>query len=127
MSKQRIFYHILSATILTVPNLTYLGLNFDVLKEVNAISLTMTALLILSVIGLGTLAHLKLNGGVWAILVGIFILALSNLQYIAGVALVIEGGGMALDGYVFKPLIQKAKIKEFEKNGGSITYTKEFK
>lgn len=127
MSKKRLYYHIASLSILTVPNLTYLGLNFDVLKEANAISLTMTALLVLSVIGVGALTHVKLNGGVWATLIGIFILALSNISYIAGIALIIEGGGISLDGYIFKPLIEKEKIKELESHGTRISYTKSTK
>lgn len=125
MSKTRIFYHVMATSILTAPNLVYLGLNFDILKEANAISLTMTALLIMAVVGVGAMTHLKVNGGIWALLIGIFILALSNIAYIAGVALMIEGAGVALDGYVFKPLIQKQKEKELERSGKSITYTKQ--
>ena len=111
MSKKRIWLHVTSILILSVPNLTYLGFNFDILKEANAIALTMSALLILAVVGVGVLAHIKFNSGVWALLIGIFVLALSNVAYIAGFALIIEGAGLALDGYVFKPLIKKAKIQ----------------
>ena len=125
MTKKRMLYHGMSMLILTAPNLTYLGINFDVLKEANAISLTMTALLVLSVVGIGALTHIKTNPGVWAALIGIFILALSNIAYIAGVALIIEGAGIATDGYIFKPLIEKEKIKELKANGQSVTYTKE--
>lgn len=125
MSKKRLWLHIASLTFLTVPNLTYLGINFDILKEANAIALTMTAILVLAIVGVGTLAHIKTNAGVWVTLIGVFILALSNISYLAGMALIIEGGGVAVDGYVFKPLIAKQKIKEIESNGGTVTYTKE--
>ena len=127
MNKKRIIYHILSIFFLTVPNLVYLLCNFNVLKETNIISLTMVAMLILSVIGIGALTHVKLKAGIWIILVGLFMLIMSNISLIGAVALIIEGGGMVVDGYIFKPLIDKSKVKEFEENGGTITYTKEFK
>lgn len=127
MSKRRMLLHTASMITLIAPNTIYLFCNFDVLKEANAISLTMVAILTLSVIGVGTITHVKVKGGVWALLIGLFILALSNIAYVAGMALIIEGAGVALDGYVFKPLIEKSKIREFESNGRTITYTKEFK
>lgn len=123
MSKKRALLHTASIALLTAPNAIYLGLNFEVLKEANAIALTLTAMLILAIIGLGTLAHFKANKGVWVSLIGIFVLSLSNIAYIAGLALVIEGGGLALDGYVFTPLIKKAKVEELKKNGETVVYT----
>lgn len=127
MSKKRVLLNTASISMLTAPNLLYLGCNFNVLREANIIALSMTAMLILSIVGLGALTHVKANNGVWVTLIGIFILALSNISYIAGVALIIEGGGIALDGYVFKPLILKTKTEEIEKNGGTVTYTREIK
>lgn len=125
MSRKRIWLHTTSILILSVPNLTYLGFNFDILKEANAIALTMSALLILAVVGVGVLAHIKFNSGVLALLIGIFVLALSNVAYIAGFALIIEGAGLALDGYIFKPLIKKAKIQELKDKGENVTYTEQ--
>lgn len=125
MSKKRIWLHVASLSILSVPNLVYLGVNFDILKEANTIALTMSALLILAVVGVGVLAHMKVNGGVWALLIGIFVLSLSNIAYIAGFALIIEGAGLALDGYVFKPLIKKQKIQELKDKGENVTYTEQ--
>lgn len=127
MGKKRLWLHIASVTLLTAPNAIYLGCNGSLLKEANAVALTMTALLVLSIIGLGALAHFKTNAGVWTTLIGIFILSLSNIAWVAGIALIIEGGGLALDGYVFKPLIHKAKMEELKHNGESITYTSEVK
>lgn len=115
MSRKRLTYHGISLAILTIPNLLYLGINFEVFKEANAISLTMTALLMLSIVGIGAATHVKVNGGIWAVLIGILILSLSNIAYIAGIALIIEGGGVAIDGYVFKPLIEKEKALDLEK------------
>lgn len=127
MSKRRLFLNMGSIALLTVPNALYLGFNFDILKESNAIALTMTALLVFAIIGLGALAHFKANAGVWALVIGVFVLSLSNIAYVAGMALIIEGSGLAIDGYVMKPLITNAKIKEMEANGKSITFTKEIK
>ena len=127
MSKKRLALHGLSISLLTIPNLTYLGCNFSVIKEANAVALSMTALLILSIIGLGALAHFKANGGIWCALIGIFILSLSNIAYIAGIALIVEGAGISIDGYVIKPLIIKEKVKELEENGQSVTYTTSIK
>ena len=127
MSKKRLAAHGLSLGILSVPNLTYLGCNFSVIKEANAIALTMTALLIFSVIGLGALAHIKANGGVWCAIIGAFVLSLSNIAYIAGIALLIEGAGIAIDSYILKPWIQSIKIEELEKDGQSVTYTASIK
>lgn len=125
MSKKRALLHTASIALLTAPNAIYLGLNFDIIKEANTIALTMTAMLILAIVGLGTLAHFKANKGIWVSLIGIFVLSLSNIAYIAGLALVIEGGGLALDGYVFTPLIKKAKVEELKKNGETVVYTNE--
>lgn len=127
MSKKRVWLHVASIATLTAPNLIYLGCNFDILKEANVVALTMTALIVLAIVGLGALAHFKANGGIWVTLIGIFILSLSNIAYVAGIALIIEGGGLAIDGYLFKPLIHKAKLEELKKNGESITYTTEVK
>ena len=111
MSKKRIALHSLSIGLLTAPNLVYLGCNFDILKEANAVALTMTALLVLSIVGLGALAHFKADKGIWVMLIGVFILSLSNIAYVAGTALIIEGAGLALDGYLIKPQIIKQKMK----------------
>lgn len=123
MSKKRLAWHSLSVAILTVPNFTYLLCNLQVLKEANAIALTLSALLILSVVGLGYLAHFKPKSGIWVTLIGIFILSLSNISYIAGIALIIEGSGLAVDGYAIQPQIIKQKIKELEEDGKQVTYT----
>lgn len=127
MKTKRIILHILSIAFLTIPNLIFLACNYKIIKEVNAISLTMVALITLSIIGIGALTHVKIKGGIWAILIGVFVLAMGNISVVAGIALIIEGAGIALDGYLFKPLIEKIKVKEFEGNGGTITYTREFK
>lgn len=123
MSKKRAWLNVASIGLLTAPNMLYMGLNIDILKDANVIALTMTALLVLSIIGLGALAHFKANGGIWCALIGIFILSLSNIAYVAGIALIIEGAGLAIDGYVFKPLIQRAKVEELRERGESVTYT----
>lgn len=127
MSKKRIWLHTASIGFLTAPNMIYLGCNFDILKEANTIALTMTAMLVLSIVGLGSLAHFKANSGVWVTVIGIFILSLSNIAWIAGMALLIEGGGLVVDGYLFRPLIEEIKLKELEKSGRKITYTREIK
>lgn len=124
MSKKRLLLHSISIAALTAPNGIYLACNFDVLKEANVVALTMTSLLILSIIGLGALAHFKANRGVWVTLIGIFVLSLSNISYVAGIALIIEGGGLTVDGYVFKPLIMNIKTKELEDAGKQVTYTR---
>lgn len=127
MSKKRIMYHTLSISMLTAPNIIYLLCNFQVLKEAHAVALTMTALLVLSIVGLGALAHFKANAGIWVGLIGIFVLALSNIAYVAGIALIIEGSGLAIDGYVIRPLIKQEKIKELKANGEQVTYTTDIK
>lgn len=127
MSKKRAWLHTASISLLTAPNIIYMGCNFDILREANAIALTMTAMLVLSIVGLGALAHFKANSGIWVTLIGVFILSLSNIAWVAGTALIIEGGGLAIDGYVLKPLITETKIKELEDNGKQVTYTKEIK
>lgn len=127
MTKKHKILSIVSMSLLTAPNLAYLGFNFNVLREANVVALSMTSMLILSIVGMGALTHIKANAGVWACLIGIFILSLSNIAYIAGVALLIEGGGLAIDGYVIKPQIIKEKTKEIEANGGTVTYTREIK
>lgn len=127
MSKKRAILTTSAVGVLTAPNLIYLGCNFNVLKEANAVALSMTALLILAIVGLGTLAHFKANKGIWIILIGIFILSLSNIAYVAGIALLIEGTGLAFDGYVLDPLILKEKLRELEANGEHVTYTREVK
>ena len=127
MSKKRVWLHTASISLLTAPNIIYLSCNFNILREANAIALTMTAMLVLSIVGLGALAHFKANSGIWVTLIGVFILSLSNIAWVAGIALIIEGGGLAIDGYVLKPLITKTKIKELEDNGKQVTYTREIK
>lgn len=127
MSKKRAWLHTASIGLLTAPNIIYLSCNFNILREANAIALTMTAMLVLSIVGLGALAHFKANSGIWVTLIGVFILSLSNIAWVAGIALIIEGGGLAIDGYVLKPLITKTKIEELEDNGKQVTYTREIK
>lgn len=116
--------HLGSILILVVPNLVYLLTKLDVIKDTHAIALTMVAMVVFSVIGIGVLLHFKFNIGVWITIIGAFVLALSNISYVAGVALLIEGVGITLDGYIFKPLRIRARVKELEKDGKSITYTR---
>lgn len=125
MSKKRIAWHALSVSVLSVPNLVYLLCNIQILKEANAVALTMSALLVLSVVGLGALAHFKPKSGIWVTLIGVFILSLSNISYIAGIALIIEGSGLVVDGYAIQPMIVKQRIKELEEDGKQVTYTTE--
>lgn len=124
MSKKRLLLHAMSMAALTAPNGIYLACNYDVLKEANVVALTMTTMIILAIVGLGALAHFKANKGIWVTMIGVFILSLSNISYVAGIALIIEGAGLTVDGYIFKPLITNVKIKELEDAGKSITYTK---
>lgn len=124
MSKKRLLLHSMSIAALTAPNGIYLACNFDVLKEANVVALTMTTMIILSIVGLGALAHFKANKGVWVSLIGVFVLSLSNISYVAGIALIIEGAGLTVDGYVFKPLILNTKTKELENAGKQVTYTR---
>ena len=42
-------------------------------------------------------------------------------------ALLIEGAGLAIDGYALKPLALKLKTEELKENGESVTYTREIK
>lgn len=116
--------HLTSIIILVLPNLIYLLTKIDVIKETHAIALTMVAMVVFSVIGIGVLLHFKFNIGVWITIIGAFVLALSNISYVAGVALLIEGVGITLDGYILKPLRINARVKELEKDGKSITYTR---
>lgn len=127
MGRKRAWLHVASISALVIPNTIYALCNLDVLKEANAVALTMTGLLVLSIVGLGALTHIRANAGIWVGLIGVFILALSNIAYIAGIALIIEGAGIALDGYVLKPLITQTKVKELKENGESVTYTAEIK
>lgn len=124
MKKLRILLESISISSLTLPNLIYLLCNLKVLKESNIIGLTMVALIVLSIIGLGALAHFKVKIGVWFAIIGVFVLILSNVSYVAGIALIIEGIGLVIDGYLIRPLIIKQKIKELEENGKSVTYTR---
>lgn len=124
MSKKRLLLHAMSMATLTAPNGIYLACNYDVLKETNVVALTMTTMIILAIVGLGALAHFKANKGIWVTIIGVFVLSLSNISYVAGIALIIEGAGLTLDGYVFKPLITNVKMKELENAGKTITYTK---
>lgn len=124
MKWQKFLLTLGSLIVLIVPNLIYLITKIDVIKETHAIALTMVAMVVLSVIGIGVLLHFKFNIGVWITIIGAFVLALSNISYVAGVALLIEGVGITLDGYIFKPLRIRARVKELEKDGKSITYTR---
>lgn len=124
MKWRKFLLHLASIIILVVPNLIYLLTKLDVIKDTHAIALTMVAMVVFSVIGIGVLLHFKFNIGVWITIIGAFVLALSNISYVAGVALLIEGVGITLDGYIFKPLRIRARVKELEKDGKSITYTR---
>lgn len=123
MSKKRFAWHALSVSILTVPNLIYLLCNIQVLKEANAIALTLSALLVLSIVGMGALAHFRPKSGIWVTIIGMFILSLSNIAYISGIALIIEGCGLIVDGYAINPIIVKLKIRELEASGRNVSYT----
>lgn len=122
--KKKVLLHILSISLLVVPNLIYLICNSKLLKEVHAIALTLVAIVVLTVVGLGALLHFKAKAGIWVAIIGAFVLAMSNISYVAGVALLIEGVGLAIDAYFIKPILVKIKIKELEEDGKSITYTR---
>ena len=122
--KHKVLLSLSSMAILIIPNAIYMGTNISVFKETHAIALTMVSMIVLSIIGLGVLLHFKFNIGVWITIIGAFVLAMSNISYVAGIALLIEGVGITLDGYIIKPLRIKEKIKELEANGKSVTYTR---
>ena len=127
MTKKRAWLHVLSVAVVVIPNLIYMLCNIQVLKDANWLSLTMTALLVLGVIGLGALAHFKPKAGIWVVLIGVFVLALANMSYVAGIALIIEGVGLALESYLIRPIIKEEKIKELKARGETVTYTSEVK
>jgi uncharacterized membrane protein YpjA len=99
--------------------------NVQVLKDTNVIALTMLSLVVLSIIGLGALIHFKVKAGIWLVIIGLFMLVMSNVSWVGGIAFIIEGIGLALDAYIIQPLLIKEKIKELEADGKSVTYTKE--
>ena len=123
--KKTILLHLVSIALLVIPNLIYLICNLGLFKEAHALALTMVAIVVLCVIGLGALLHFKVKAGIWVAIIGAFVLSLSNISFVAGIALLIEGAGLAIDGYFIQPLIIKVKIKELKDNGESITYTRE--
>ena len=124
---KRWLLEIASVLILVIPNLIFMLCNVKIFKEANVIAMTMVALVVLSIIGLGALIHFKVKAGVWVLVIGIFVLSLSNIAYFAGIALIIEGIGLAIDGYFIRPLVIKQKIKELEDNGKTVTYTRAIK
>ena len=124
MKKLRILLEALSITILTVPNLIFLLCNARVLKEAHYIAITMIAIVILAVICLGAFIHCKIKAGIWLLLIGVFVVSVSNISLFGGIALIIEGIGLAIDGYFIKPLVVNLKVKELEKNGKSVSYTR---
>lgn len=124
MKKYRIMLQIAAMVILIVPNLIYLICNFSVFKDRNVVAISMIAMLIFAIVGLGALLHFKVKAGVWTTIIGIFILAVGDLAHITGIALLIEGIGLILDGYIIRPILIKLKIRELEENGESITYTR---
>lgn len=115
---------VMSISVLTIPNLIYLIANGNVIKSANWVGLSMTSLLVLSIIGLGSLIHFKAKAGIWLAIIGVFVLVMSNISYVGGIALIIEGIALGIDGYLIRPLIVKEKIKELEANGKSVTYTR---
>lgn len=122
--KKKVLLQTASISLLTIPNLIYMVCNLTVLKEANVIALSMVSLLVLAIIGLGALVHFKVKMGIWIMIIGIFVLIMSNISYVGGIALIIEGFGLALDAYLIRPLIVREKIKELEANGKSVTYTR---
>lgn len=124
MNKKILLLHILSLALLIVPNLVYLICNLNVFKEAHAIALTMVAMVILSCIVIGALLHFRFNMGVWIAIIGAFVLALSNISYVAGIGLLIEGIGLIIDGYFIKPIVINLKTKELEQHGKQVTYTR---
>lgn len=125
MNKKKLLLQGISIAFLTIPNLVYLICNIPVLKDTNVIALTMLSLVVLSIIGLGALIHFKVKAGVWLVIIGLFMLVMSNVSWVGGIAFIIEGIGLALDAYIIQPLLIKEKIKELEADGKSVTYTKE--
>lgn len=124
MSKKRLLLEVLSMLVLVVPNLVYMLCNLQVFKEAHYLALTMVAIIVLCIIGLGALIHFKAKAGIWLSIIGVFVLVMSNISYVAGIALIIEGACLSLDTYLIKPLVVRLKIKELEENGKSVTYTK---
>lgn len=124
MKALRILLEVLSITILTVPNLVYLLCNGHVFKQAHYIAITLITLVVLSVVCLGAFIHCKVKAGIWLLLIGVFVVAISNIAVYGGVALIIEGIGLALDAYLIKPLVVKVKIKELESHGKSVSYTR---
>lgn len=122
--RKRVLLHALSLIMLICPNLGYLIFNYEALTEAHAVALSMVVMVVLSIVGLGSLMHFKIRAGIWITVVGAFVLALSNISYVAGVALIIEGLALTVDGYLIRPAIIEAKIKELEKNGKQVTYTR---
>ena len=122
--KKKILLHILSICLLVVPNMVYLICNVGLLKEVHAVALTLVAIVVLSIVALGALLHFKAKAGIWVMIIGAFVLAMSNVSYVAGIALIIEGIALALDAYLIRPILVKIQIKELEASGKSITYTR---
>ena len=122
--KKKILLHILSICLLVIPNMVYLICNVGLLKEVHAVALTLVAIVVLSIVALGALLHFKAKAGIWVMIIGAFVLAMSNVSYVAGIALIIEGIALALDAYLIRPILVKIQIKELEASGKSITYTR---
>ena len=124
MKALKILLEVLSIAILTVPNLVYLLCNGHIFKEAHYIAITLISLVVLSVICLGAFIHCKIKAGIWLLLIGVFVVAISNISLYGGTALIIEGIGLAIDGYLIRPFVVKLKIKELESHGKSVSYTR---
>jgi hypothetical protein len=118
-----IMWTVISYLVTIVPVAIYNLVNYKAFENISAIKLTFTGLITLSMIGLAALTKMKKKTGVWVFVIGAILAILGEISGQIGYSLLMIGGSMLLDQFVFSKIAKIYKVRWYNETGRQITYT----
>ena len=120
-----IFWSVIGILVMTLPVLIYNIFNFGIFEQISATKMSFTFLIGISMVGLAALTKMKKKTGVWLFVIGVSLAIMGEASVQIGYSLLMIGGSMLLDQFVFNKLALKYKEAWYGEQGKQISYTRE--
>ncbi len=118
-----IMWSIISLLVMVLPVAVYNIVNYKVFENISAMKFTFTFLITFSMIGLAALTKMEKKTSIWLFVVGVILSILGEASIQIGYSLLMIGGSMLLDQFIFSKIVRHYKVRWYNETGRKITYT----
>lgn len=121
--RQYIMWTVIGFLVIIVPVAIYNIVHYKAFENISATKLTFSFLITLGMIGLAALTKMKKKTGVWVFVIGVILAILGEISEQIGYSLLMIGGSMLLDQFIFSKIAKIYKVRWYNETGRQVTYT----